>query len=74
MIRAAEPCMTIVTARPPKRRKPAQAATIAVSRIVQHTPRGRAWRLEALPQAAGPDPEAEARVAAFMARMIRPRS
>jgi hypothetical protein len=38
--------MTIVTTRPRKRpAKPAQAATIKVPRIVQHTPRGRAWKL-----------------------------
>jgi hypothetical protein len=44
--------------------KPAQAATIQVPRIVQPTPKGRAWKLpEPL------DPEAEARVAAFFARM-----
>jgi hypothetical protein len=57
--------MTIVTTRPRKRpAKPAQAATIKVPRIVQHTPRGRAWKLpEPL------DPEAEARVAAFFAKM-----
>jgi hypothetical protein len=60
--------MTIVTTRPRKRPKPAQAAEIKVPRIVQQTPRGRAWKL---PE---PDPEAEARVAAFFARMIRPRS
>jgi hypothetical protein len=43
------PCpqaMTIVINRPRKRpAKPAQAALIKVSRIVQHTPKGRAWRL-----------------------------
>jgi hypothetical protein len=61
--------MTIVTYRRRKRPpKPAQAAAIKVPTIVQHTPRGRAWKL---PE---PDPEAEARVAAFFARMIRPRS
>jgi hypothetical protein len=53
--------------KPPQ--KPAQAASIKVSRIVQHTPKGRAWRVPAkLP----PDPEADAQVAAFFARMIRP--
>jgi hypothetical protein len=59
--------MNIVTARPPKRRpKPAQAAEIKVPRIVQHTPRGNAWKLlEPLP----PDPEADARIAAFFAKM-----
>ena len=35
--------------------KPAQAAEIKVPRIVQHTPRDRAWKV------AEPDPEAEAR-------------
>jgi hypothetical protein len=56
--------MTIVTTRPRKRTaKPAQAAEIKVPRIVQHTPRGRAWK--PLP----PDPEAEARAAAFFERM-----
>jgi hypothetical protein len=58
----------IVTNRRPKRQKPAQAATIRVPRIVQHTPKGRAWKL---PE---PDPEADARVTAFFERMIRPRS
>ena len=48
--------MTIVTTRPRKRPKPAQAAEIKVPRIVQHTPRGRAWRLEALLEALPPDP------------------
>jgi hypothetical protein len=43
--------------------KPAQAAEIKVPRIVQHTPRGRAWKV---PE---PDPEAEARAAAFFERM-----
>ena len=50
--------------RPPK---PAQAAKIKVPRIVQHTPKGRAWKPLA------DDPEAEARVAEFFRRMIRPR-
>jgi hypothetical protein len=50
--------MTIVTTRPRKRPRPAQAAEIKVPRIVQHTPRGRAWML---PE---PDPAAEARAAA----------
>jgi hypothetical protein len=44
--------------------KRAQTAKIAVPRIVQQTPRGKAWKL--LP----PDPDADdARVAAFFARM-----
>ena len=56
--------MTIVTTRPRKRpAKPAQAAEIKVPRIVQHTPRGRAWKL---PE---PDPEAKARAVAFFERM-----
>jgi hypothetical protein len=56
--------MTIVTYRPRKRpAKSAQAVEIKVPRIVQHTPRGRAWKV--LP----PDPEAEARAAAFFERM-----
>jgi hypothetical protein len=54
--------------RPKRPAKPAQATEIKVPRIVQHTPRGRAWK--PLP----PDPEADARVAAFLSRMIRPRS
>jgi hypothetical protein len=63
--------MTIVTYRPRKRpAKPAQAALIKVPRIVQHTPKGRAWRL---PEQE-PDPEGEARAKAFLAKMIRPRS
>jgi hypothetical protein len=61
--------MTIVTTRPRKRpTKPAQVATIKVPRIVQHTPKGGAWKL---PE---PDPEAKARAVAFFARIIRPRS
>lgn len=56
--------MTIVTNRPRKRpAKPAQAAEIKVSRIVQHTPRGQAWKLEPL------DPEAQARADVFFAKM-----
>jgi hypothetical protein len=39
-----------------------------VPRIVQHTPRGEAWKLPP------DDPEAKARAVAFLARMIRPRS
>jgi hypothetical protein len=57
--------MTIATFRHRRRRpvKPAQAAEIKGPRIVQQTPRGRAWKLPP------PDPEAEARTAAFFARM-----
>jgi hypothetical protein len=66
------PAMTIVTSRPRKRpAKRAQAAEIKVPRIVQHTPRGRAWKVQAPIE---PDPEADARVAAFLARMVRPRN
>jgi hypothetical protein len=60
--------MTIVTYRPKRRPKPAQAAAIKVPRIVQHTPKGRDWKLPS------DDPEAKARAVAFLARMIRPRS
>ena len=49
-------CMTIVTSRY-RRKRP------AVPRIVQLTPRGRAWKPPP------PDPEAEARAAAFFERM-----
>jgi hypothetical protein len=63
--------MTIVTARRPKRpATPAQSATIAVPRIVQHTPKGRAWMVR---EPVEVDPETEARIAEFMARMVRPR-
>jgi hypothetical protein len=57
--------MTIVTShhRPNRPQKPAQAATIAAPRIVQQTPRGRAWKV---PE---PDAEADASVAAFFKRM-----
>src|SRR5271168_2883754 len=59
--------MTIVTTRPRKRpTKPAQAALIKVPRIVQHTPRGRAWKL---PE---PDPEAEVRAVASFVRQDDP--
>ena len=62
--------MTIVTYRH-RRKRPAkseQAATTDMPRIVQHTPKGRAWRLPA-PK---PDLEADVRVKAFFERMIRP--
>jgi hypothetical protein len=62
--------MTIVTFRPRKRpAKPAQGATIRVLRVVQHTPKGRAWKLpEPL------EPEARARAVEFFAKMgIKPR-
>jgi hypothetical protein len=60
---------TIVTYRhrPKRPAKPAQAATIKVPRIVQHTPKGRAWKLPP------DDPEAKARAVAFLERVIRPR-
>jgi acyl-coenzyme A thioesterase PaaI-like protein len=54
--------------RPKRPRKPAQPVEIAVPRIVHHTRRGQAW------QPLVEDPEADKRVAAFMARMIRPAS
>ena len=50
-------------------REPSQAATIKVPRIVQHTPKGRAWKLPELD-----DPEAQARAVASLERVIRPRS
>ena len=55
--------MTIVTYRhrPKRPAKPAQAAEIKVPRIVQHTPKGQAWKL------APDDPEAKARAVAFAA-------
>lgn len=64
--------MTIVTSRHRRKRaaKPAQAAAIKVARIVQQTPRGRAWKLP--PPDLPPDPEAEASVADLLARMTRP--
>jgi hypothetical protein len=57
----------IVTNRPPRRKrpKPAQPAEITAPRIVQHTPKGRAWRVKELE----PDPEGYARVAEFFERM-----
>ena len=57
--------MTIVTYRhrPKRPAKPAQAAEIKVPRIVQHTPKGRAWKLPP------DDPEAKARAVAFLERM-----
>ena len=64
--------MTIVTYRHRHKRRPklAPAADIKVPRIVQHTPKGRAWVLaNELP----PDPEADACIAEFLARMTRPR-
>jgi hypothetical protein len=58
----------IVTYRHRRKRpsKPAQAAEIKVPRIVQHTPKVRAWKVLA------PDAEADAKVKAFFDRMIRP--
>jgi hypothetical protein len=53
--------MTIVTSVPRRKRpeKRAQAAEIKVPLIVQHTPKGKAWRLRPTPE---PDPEADAKV------------
>jgi hypothetical protein len=64
--------MTIVTSVPRRKRpaKPAQAVEIKVPRIVQTTPKGKAWSLRAPLE---PDPEADARIAELFARMIRPR-
>jgi hypothetical protein len=61
--------MTIVTYRHRSKRpvKAAQAAEIKVPRIVQHTPKGKAWKLPP------DDPEAKARAVAFLQRVIRPR-
>lgn len=62
--------MPIVTNRGPRRQRPKPApGAIAGPRVVQLTPRGRAWRAKPLPE----DPEADQRGAAFMQRMIRPR-
>jgi hypothetical protein len=55
----------IVTAKPVRRKRPKSSPEIVVPRIVQHTPRGRAWRVRDLEL----DPEADARVAAFFERM-----
>jgi hypothetical protein len=54
----------IVTGRPPRRKRP-KSVEITAPAIVQHTPRGRAWRVKELE----PDPEADARVEAFFQRM-----
>jgi hypothetical protein len=62
----------IVTARAPRRKPPAKAALpieIKAPRVVQTTRKGRARTVKKL----APDPEADARVAAFFARVIRPR-
>jgi hypothetical protein len=56
--------MTIVSSRPPRRKRP-KSAEITAPRVVQHTPKGRAWRVKELE----PDPEADARVEAFLERM-----
>jgi hypothetical protein len=63
----------IVTARPPQRRpKRAQSVTIApIGKVVQAKHPGK--RRHDKPGDLPPDPEADARVAAFFARMIRPR-
>jgi hypothetical protein len=49
----------IVTARPPRRKRPAKAAwpvEVKAQRIVQTTPKGRAWQIRKLE----PGPEGEA--------------
>jgi hypothetical protein len=56
--------MAIVTNRAPRRKRP-KPTEITAPRIVQHTPKGRAWQLKKLE----PDPEGEARVEAFYGRM-----
>jgi hypothetical protein len=62
--------MTIVKSRRPKPpAKPAQATTIAVPRIAQHTPKGRAQKVRAPVET---DPEAAEQIAEFMARMVSP--
>jgi hypothetical protein len=62
--------MTIVKSSRPKRpAKPAQATTIAVPRIVQHTPKGKAQKVRAPVEM---DPEMAAQIAEFMARMVSP--
>jgi hypothetical protein len=43
-----------------------QPVEIKAPRVVRTTPKGKAWRLKELE----PDPEADARVAAFFAKMI----
>jgi hypothetical protein len=63
--------MTVVPARPPRCKRPAKAAQpveIKAPQVVQHTPRGRAWRVELETEV-----EAEAGVAEFFDKMIRPR-
>lgn len=56
----------IVTSRHRRKRpKSAQPVEITAPRIVQHTPKGRAWQLQKLER----DPEGEARVIAFFRRM-----
>jgi hypothetical protein len=60
--------MPIVTNRHRPRKRPAKPVVeIKVPRVVQHTPKGWAWRLDL-----EPDPAADERVAAFMTRAIRP--
>jgi hypothetical protein len=55
----------IVTNRPPRRNRPkTQPVEIKAPRIVQHTPR---WKRE--PKPLPPDPERDAQIAAFFARM-----
>ena len=64
--------MTIVTYRPgPKRKRPAKAIPAGISgpRIVSAQKPGKGRKA---PAEVVDDPEADARVAAFFARMIRP--
>jgi hypothetical protein len=62
--------MTVVTYRHRPKRPTKPAVEIKVPRIVQHPPKGKAWRLRAPIE---PDPQADARVADLIARMVRPR-
>jgi hypothetical protein len=56
--------MTIVTYRPPRRKRP-KSPEFTGPRIVQHRPKGRAWQLTKLE----PDAERDAQVEAFFERM-----
>jgi hypothetical protein len=58
--------MTVVTNRPPRRKRPksAQPAEIKVPRVVKNLPK---WKREPKPHVR--DPEGEARVEAFFLRM-----
>jgi len=59
--------MTIVTARHRSKRPAKPVVEIKSPRIVQHTPKGRAWRV-----ALEPDQAADERVRAFIAKVVRP--